>query len=142
MHLKRREVIGMPEASTALKRLYKSRQENEFGLDGGDYSKPTDYIFCDTNGKRFGDLREGWCSMLEGAGVGLDLEGNRYTPYCCRHWFITDIIRRSKVDPYIVAKNCGTSLAMLQGYYDDTTSIDHAKQMTDGLPFYLKEDHY
>ena len=139
---KRREVVGMPSASVALKRLHKSRQDNEFGLDGGDFWRPDDYIFCDVDGRKFSDLREGWHTALEGAGVTHDVEGNRYVPYCCRHWFITDTIRRTNMDASIIAKNCGTSLAMIQRYYDSTTIGEHAEAFTKGLPFYLKADKY
>ena len=139
---KRREVIGMPTASEALKRLYKSRVENEFNLPNEDYHKPDDYIFCDVDGSKFGDLREGWHTALEGAGVSFDIEGNRYVPYCCRHWFITDTIRRTNMDASIIAKNCGTSLAMIERYYDSTTSMEHAEEFTKGLPFFLKTDKY
>ena len=121
-----RECLLYPTGLRAYERLKDYREDNKHD---------NDYIFCDVKGKRLGDMREGFNNLLIKADIGYDSEDNKYTPYCCRHFFITQGLRRG-IDAFTIAKNCGTSLDMIKNYYDGTIMDDHIETLTKGLPKY------
>ena len=103
----------------------------------GDYWKDDDYIFCNKKGEPLNDIREGFNNLLVLAGMGLDVNDMKFTPYCCRHYFITAGLRRG-IDEFAVSKNCGTSIDMIKTYYDATITEDHIDTIIKGLPSYLQ----
>ena len=70
-------------------------------------------------GEPLNDIMEGFNNLLVRAGMGLDVNDMKFTPYCCRHYFITAVLRRW-IDAFTIAKNCGTSIEMIKTYYDAT----------------------
>jgi len=114
------ERIGKATAARALQRLRETRTDN-LGAN--------DFVFCNSDGKQIREFREGFNTMLKGAssyvpknGEAMDCEfdtdGVKYTPYCCRHTYITYQLRyRKNSDVYAIASNCATSISMLEQYY-------------------------
>ena len=82
-------------------------------------------------------MREGFNNLIVRASIGLDVNNMKFTPYCCRHYFITAGLRRW-IDVFIIAKNCGTSIEMIKTYYDATIPEDNIDTLIKGLPFYLQ----
>jgi integrase len=129
---KRRQALVNPSGAQALKRLFESREANIFALPKGDFSKQKDFVFCDTDGSAFSDFREGFNKLIYEADVETDNDRNKHVPYTCRHTYITFRLREG-TDVYTLAKQCGTSVDMIQKYYDDTMPIDHIDALTKGL---------
>ena len=88
-------------------------------------------------------MREGFNNLLVRAGIGLDVNDMKFTPYCCRHYFITAGLRRG-IDAFTISKNCGTPIEMIKTYYETTITKDNIDTIINGLPFYLQkppQDH-
>ena len=71
--------------------------------------KPTDKLFATRAHKQFN-------SFLDDAGVRCDREGSRRTAYSLRHTYICMRLLEG-ADIYQVAKNCRTSVEMIEKYY-------------------------
>ncbi len=81
---------------------------------------PTDLIFPKTHRKLFN-------AILEEEGLKFDREGNRRTAYSLRHTYICLRLMEG-ADIYQIAKNCRTSVEMIEKYYAThiKTSLDAA----------------
>jgi hypothetical protein len=117
---KARRAIGRYTARRALERMRESRTDN-LGAD--------DYIFCHRHGTPIKHFREIFDAVMEEAGVKYHLDGDRkikYTPYCLRHTYITFRLRYTKnLNLLRLARQCGTSLAMIENNYDATLPEEH-----------------
>ena len=71
--------------------------------------KPTDKVFPVNHKKQLN-------SILDKAGLKLDREGNRRTAYSLRHTYICLRLMEG-ADIYQIAKNCRTSVEMIEKYY-------------------------
>ena len=111
---KRRQSIGRYTARRALERLRENREDN---LD------PDDYVFCSKEGKPISNFRDIFHAVTEEAGVQFYKDGNttmKHSPYSLRHSYITFRLRYTKTpDLLAIARNCGTSVAMIEQYYAD-----------------------
>ncbi|MFP6772713.1 MAG: tyrosine-type recombinase/integrase [Alphaproteobacteria bacterium] len=126
------ERIGRATAARALQRLRETRTDN-LGAN--------DFVFCNPDGKQIAEFREGFNTMLKGAssyvpknGEAMDCEfdtdGVKYTPYCCRHTYITYQLRyRKHSDVYAIASNCATSISMIEQYYSDARGEDFVDKL-------------
>ena len=117
---KPRIAIGRNTARRALERMRERRTDN-IGED--------DYIFCRRDGTPIKNFREIFDSVIEEAGVKYHLDGDRkikYTPYCLRHTYITFRLRYTKnLNLIRLARQCGTSVAMIESNYDATLPEEH-----------------
>jgi integrase len=131
--LRDRERIGRSTASKCLQRLKVDRDDN---------SECDDFIFCTPEGKTIGEFREGFAQLLKEAsnykpksgGELIDCEydndGQKLTPYWCRHTYITFQLRYKKTsDIYVIASNCGTSVSMIEQYYSDTREDEFIEKL-------------
>jgi len=134
---KGREIFILHTGWRALMRLKDIRKKSA-NDSIKEYLKNTDYIFCRDNGDKKNELREGFRRLIDNTGIGLDREGNPFVPYSCRHFYITKRIENG-VDPYVIAKQCGTSIPMIQHYYDSTSTIDHIDALSRGIPQWGKK---
>ena len=82
--------------------------------------EPTDRLFPSTH-------RELFNAILDELGLKLDRDGNRRTAYSLRHTYICLRLMEG-ADIYQIAKNCRTSVEMIEKYYAAhiKTSIDAA----------------
>ena len=114
-----RNAVGRDTALLALNRW------REYLRGQGEPCRGADYIFCDEKGRAIHDMREGFNSIIREAGVELDKDGNKYTIYCLRHFYITSRLKFGKnVSAHKIAKNCGTSIAMIDKYYSHVIADD------------------
>ncbi|WCE30067.1 site-specific integrase [Vibrio sp. SCSIO 43137] len=58
----------------------------------------------------------------------IDATKEFYTLYSCRHTYITRKLREG-VNIHLLARNCGTSVEMIQKYYDDMETIDRSDEL-------------
>lgn len=117
---------SMPSAVRVYRRLLarakpvhgESRRERQRRKrEGGDappvpvatYPQPTDKLFPGTHIKLFNNL-------LEQTGLKLDRDGNPRTAYSLRHTYICIRLMQG-AEPYEVAKNCRTSMEMIEKHY-------------------------
>jgi integrase len=115
-----KQAIGRFTARRALERMRQRRTDN---VDADDY------IVCHRNGAPAQHFREIFDAVIEEAGVKYHLDGDRkikYTPYCLRHTYITFRLRYTKnLNLLSLARQCGTSLAMIESNYDATLPEEH-----------------
>lgn len=117
--VKSREVIGRATAKIALDRYRK------YLTARGEVITDKTPIWSDEKGVIKKDMREGFRKVMDEAGVAFDPDGRRHVIYSLRHTYISFRIRYGKnIDVYRLAKNCGTSTAMIEQYYDDTRAQD------------------
>jgi integrase len=120
---KTRVAVGRDTAAVAIRRLHDSRKANK------DHAGPDDYIWCDTGGNVIHEFREGFNTLIKAAGVETDSMGKKLSIYSLRHSYITFRIEHN-VDPYELAKVAGTSLEMIQKFYDHVLSPDKRDELT------------
>lgn len=116
---KGRTCIGRARANRALVtwKFYRRMKCKEVVTDDS-------YVFCDEKGKPFKSLREGVQQVLKEAGVARDYKGHLYSVYSLRHSYAQFMLQYSKVDSYRLARQMGTSEAMIRLYYSDVVNED------------------
>ena len=129
----RQVVSRTPEIKQYFKRIFELRT-TELG------KKPdsNDYIFCGKDGKPIGSFKRAFTTLIKEANVETDEQGNRRTLYSLRHTYAT-ISLQEGVHQFVLAKNMGTSVAMLEKHYGHTSSIASAAELTKGSR--LKEEN-
>lgn len=120
---KTRTTVGLDIAAMAISQLQATRTENN------DFAGPDDYIWCDTDGAAVKDFREGFNTLIRAAGVETDSMGNKLAIYSLRHLYISSRIRHG-VDKYELARNTGTSVEMIQKFYDHVPTPDMRDELT------------
>jgi integrase len=121
----RREVVaGHANVRDYFRRLLELRSQ-ELGR------KPTndDYVFCNRDGSPIGSLKKSFQSLLRFCDLEKDEHGQTRTIYSLRHTYATFRLQQG-VHQFILAKNMGTSVAMLEKYYGHTSSIASAAELT------------
>ena len=119
------KVVGRLTAWRALDR-YK-----EFLQSVGEDTGKKRYIFSKPNGDPLADMREGFAAVCKEAGVPKDKFGNKFVPYSCRHTYITFRLKYGKnLSIHSLAKNCRTSVEMIEQQYDATDALDFVDELT------------
>jgi integrase len=89
---------------------------------------PDTYIFCGRDGIPIGSFKKSFSSLLRDAGVEFDSFGNKRTLYSLRHTYATFRLHEG-VNQYVLARNMGTSVAMLEQFYGHTSNIISADEL-------------
>ena len=119
------KVVGRLTAWRALERYKEFLQS--IGEDTGNKR----YIFSKPNGDSLADMREGFAAVCKEAGVPKDKFGNKFVPYSCRHTYITFRLKYGKnLSIHSLAKNCRTSVEMIEQQYDATDALDFVDELT------------
>ncbi|QNT68853.1 tyrosine-type recombinase/integrase [Defluviicoccus vanus] len=114
-----REVVAYPELITIL--LHYKGYLLSKKLWRGESSR----LFADCRGQPIRDVRESWHNVCEKAGIGP------FALYCLRHTYITNHIKYSEhPDVFLLARNCGTSVEMIEKFYSDVRTRDAVKRLT------------
>jgi integrase len=126
-----REVVARtPDVKTYLKRLLQLRIDE---LEGGK-PKPDEFVFCNRDGTSVGSFKKSFATLIKDAGVEFDSHGARRSIYSLRHTYATFRLQEG-VHQFILAKNMGTSTAMLERHYGHTSNIASADELTKGGSF-------
>ena len=89
------------------------------------------YIFCDPTGNVVKDFREGFNAVIREAGIEFDDKGNKYTIYSLRHTYITFRLQFGRnLSIHSLARNCRTSVSMIEQFYSDAVSEDFVDELT------------
>lgn len=87
------------------------------------------YVFAEPNGKEWHTFKANFKVLMKDTGLLHDpRSGEERTLYSLRHFYITQRLLNN-VSPAVVAKQCGTSIAMLDQYYSHVTALLAAKDM-------------
>ena len=125
-----REVVARTsEVKTYFKRILELRE-------GELKRKPEneDYVFCNRDGTPIGSFKKSFAALLKDAKVEKDAHGNKRTIYSLRHTYATFRLQEG-VHQFILAKNMGTSTAMLEKHYGHTSNVASAAELTKGGAF-------
>ena len=95
---------------------------------------PDDYVFCNKDGSAVGSFKKSFAALLKFTKLETDQNGERRTIYSLRHTYATFRIQEG-VHQFILAKNMGTSTAMLEKHYGHTSNIASAAELTKGGQF-------
>ena len=119
-----REFVFQAGAEDYIKRIYDYR-EDELG------HKPSldEPIFCHSTGKTIQTYKKAFINLLEFAGISRLKRGQQLTIYSLRHFYATQRLT-NEANPFLLAKQMGTSVDMIERYYGQTMSADVASQVT------------
>ena len=120
-----REVVARsPDIKTYFERIWELRCQE---LD----QKPSkeEYIFCHKDGTAVGSFKKGFMALTKEAGVEFDRDGDRRTIYSLRHTYATFRLQEG-VNHYVLARNMGTSVKMLEQHYGHTSNRAMADELT------------
>lgn len=94
-----------------------------------DQPKPDDFIFAHPDGKPIGSFRKSFSSLIDDAGVTFDSKEVRRTIYSLRHTYATFRLTEG-VTVYTLARNMGTSVAMIERFYGQTRNPEQFEELT------------
>jgi integrase len=128
-HTGPREVVfnqGIFDAINTMTRLYPNR-------------KPKDLIFRLPDGTTTNELGRTFTAVLEQAGLKDSPAGQR-TLYSLRHSYITWELVRQKVRIDVLAKQCGTSIQMIEQHYSHVVPRMYSNELSGvDLPIEVKK---
>jgi integrase len=122
----RRTIVCRHSVRKYLDRI-KDRFENLKGKSFNQLINVEDYVFRLRDGSVPKDLHGAFKIMLRKAELLDDVNGNRRSLYSLRHTYATFQILYSKIDLHTLAKNMGTSIAMLERHYSHLEVIHKAE---------------
>jgi integrase len=100
----------------------------------GKATKPDDFVFTTSTGKRAGSLYRSLVgALLTESGLLYSSSGSRRSTYCFRHTFATFRLTEG-VDVYFLSKQMGTSVQMIEDHYGHINPVKNAERILQGLP--------
>lgn len=87
-----------------------------------------DPVFATTTGARLGSVKTALNGLLAATGLAVDHNGVRRTSYSFRHFYISQQIIAG-VDVFLLARNCGTSVEMIDKWYADVKLERMSKEL-------------
>ena len=119
-----RQIVFQEGSETYVKRLYDLRKQ-----ELGDDPALDSYVFCSRDGKPIVSFRKGFDSLLRFCNLTNDSMGRKRTLYSLRHFYATQRLSE-EVSPFLLAKQMGTSIEMLERFYGHIVSSLVAKEIT------------
>lgn len=135
-----REVVARtPDVKEYFKRILELRKDELENIAFKTTKKPKkitqdDYIFCNRDGTPITSFKKSFAALLKSADVETDSHGNKRTIYSLRHTYATFRLQEG-VHQFILARNMGTSTAMLEKHYGHTSNVASAAELTKGGQF-------
>src|SRR5271170_41087 len=121
-----REVVARtPEIQNYFARIWNLRCDE---LGGAKPSKD-ECVFSHKSGQPIQSFKKGFMTLLTEAGVESDRDGERRTIYSLRHTYATFRLQEG-VNHYVLARNMGTSVKMLEQFYGHTSNRAMASELT------------
>jgi integrase len=120
-----REVVARsPDIKTCFERIWDLRCKE---VDGRPPKE--EYIFSHKDGTPIQSFKKGFAALVHEAGVEFDRSGDRRTIYSLRHTYATFRLQEG-VNHYVLARNMGTSVKMLEQHYGHTSNRAMADELT------------
>lgn len=110
-----REFTFQPGAEVYVKRLYDLRRE-ELGTN----PEPDDLVICHRDGRPIQSLKVSFKSIMTFAKLPMIRNGISRSIYSLRHFYATKRLE-NEVSPFLLAKQMGTSVEMLEKFYGQTS---------------------
>ena len=124
-----REAVLNTGSERSLQRLFDLRREE---LDGVDPS-PNEYVFLSRKtGEPYTTFKTSFNSMLKYCGIKLEKDGLNRTIYSLRHFYGTQRLK-GNISPYILAKQMGTSVEMIEKHYSHVLTKDRIKLIKESM---------
>lgn len=125
---KSRDLIAMPNTEIYLNRLRELHQENakQFGWKFDESMN----VFLNDHGQPVGSFKKALDAILDDCGLLHDSHGAKRSAGAFRKYYITSRLTKGGVNPFDLAKNCGTSLEVIQKYYENLQPKYVAKELT------------
>jgi integrase len=122
-----REVVAStPDVKTNFRRIFELRSEELKRPPSVD-----DFIFCNRDGSPIASFKKSFAALMKSADVETDSHGNKRTIYSLRHTYATFRLEEG-VHQFILARNMGTSVEMLEKHYGHTSNVASADELTKG----------
>ena len=119
-----REVVCNKGTEVFFMRLYDHRKEE---LNA--HLSTDSFVFCHRDGKPLGSMRKGFDNLLKDLNLTFDSMGRKRTLYSLRHTYATFRLSE-EVSPYLLSKQMGTSVDMLEKHYGQVVNRLVATQIT------------
>jgi len=119
-----REIVFQEGSEEYVKRLYDLRKrelDDDPTFDG--------FVFCSIDGNPIGSFRKGFDSLLKSVDLTYDSNNKKRTLYSLRHFYATQRLSE-EVSPFLLAKQMGTSIEMLERFYGHVVSRLVAREVT------------
>lgn len=128
---KRDVVAKSADVFKYFKTIYEMRCKEVTKQSKGKVTKPpkNEYVFCNQDGTPIHSFKKGFASYIKHLGLTKDEDGNSRTIYSLRHTYATFRLMNG-VDVYVLSKNLGTSIKMIEQHYGHTTNRGFASELT------------
>lgn len=126
-----RTVTAQPEVMYVIDNIFTSLAEwrEEHGLTP--FLTPDDYLFSNEYGQHIQDFSKGFSTMLSKYNLlNNPKTGEKRTIYSLRHTYAS-VRLLNGVDIYIIAKNMGTSVKMIEEHYAQTSGPEEQALITE-----------
>ena len=121
----KRAVIGTRAAKRSIEQLLQF-----YGYDTLDDARIENApLFTKMSGKARHTFELGFKALLEDTGLHLDRYGKRRTLYSLRHTYATFRLLYGGTDVYLLARNMGTSVAMIEQHYGQVSTTLAAENL-------------
>jgi site-specific recombinase XerD len=119
-----REIVFQQGSEEYIKRLYDLRK-SELGQH-----PPTDeFVFSTSVGAPILSFRKGFDSLLRYCGLTNDSKGEKRSLYSLRHFYATQRLSE-EVSPFLLGRQMGTSIEMLERFYGHVVTSLVANEVT------------
>ncbi|MDA8942305.1 site-specific integrase [Alphaproteobacteria bacterium] len=119
-----REVVCNQGTEAFFERLYDYRKE-----ELNSHPSPDTFVFCHQDGKPIKTMRRAFDSLLADLNLRTNSMGRNRTLYSLRHMYATFRLSE-EVSPYLLARQMGTSVEMLEKHYGQVVNRLVATQIT------------
>jgi integrase len=127
-----REVVFQQGADEYVKRLYDMRLAEITEAAGDGTSAQLDrnqIVVCHPDGSAIQTMKRSFESLLKFAEIAAQRDGGTRTLYSLRHFYATQRLSH-ETSPFLLAKQMGTSVEMLEKFYGQTVTSSLAAQVS------------
>lgn len=121
-----REVVFQQSADEYVKRLYDLRISE---TAAGEALDRNGLVVCHPDGAAVQTMKKSFESLLKFAGISAQRDGGTRTLYSLRHFYATQRLSH-ETSPFLLAKQMGTSVEMLEKFYGQTVTSTLAAEIS------------
>lgn len=119
-----REVVFQPGSEKFVENLFDLRRE-----EIGDHPPDDGFVFAHKSGEAIRSFKTAFNSLVRFCDIPFERHGRRRTVYSLRHYYATERLA-NETNPFLLAKQMGTSVDMLERYYGQTINSQVAAQIS------------
>jgi hypothetical protein len=125
-------VVFQRGADEYVKRLYDLRvKESADAAEEGETAQldRNQLVVCHQDASAIQTMKRSFGSLLDFAGISAQRDGGTRTLYSLRHFYATQRLS-NETSPFLLAKQMGTSVEMLEKFYGQTVTSTLAAQVS------------